>query len=125
MKYACIFLLAALLAACGGPRKPITSRTEALNDQRQLNVRVVKVYDCMLLNFPTESSHLIEVELVDLHEGDGRLTLPYDEWMMGAPPPKKGERLTITPSAWLRGDGKSKGKPMHGWKERKPDSFLR
>jgi hypothetical protein len=125
MKYAWVFLLIALLAGCGGPRKPVTSRAEALNDQRQLNVRVVKVHDCMLLNFPTESSHLIEVELLDLHEGSGRLTLPYDEWMVGAPPPKAGSRVTITPSAWMRGDGSSKGKPMHGWDERKTDPFLR
>lgn len=119
-------LFALLLAAsCGGPRQPIVSRDQAMRDQRQLNVRVIQVFDTIRLNFPTESSHLIEVELLDLHEGPSRLTLPYDEWMMGAPPPKAGVRLTIVPRDWVRGAGASKGKPMHGWSETKPDPFLR
>ena len=105
------------LAACGQPREPIVSRAQAEIDRRDLELRVIKPFDAVRLPYPTQSSHLIEVEIIagpkDLV---GRIvTLPYDEWAMGEPPPKAGAVLRTSPRRWVLGDGTSRGKPITGW----------
>jgi hypothetical protein len=112
----------ALLCACGGPRAPITSREQALHDQRRLDVRIVHVHDTLSLPYQTETSHLIEVKVLggadaaQVRDLKGRvITLPYDEWMVGAPPPRNGKRMNIAPADWVRRSTTSHGKPADGW----------
>ncbi len=117
-------LLLSLLAlvACGQPREPIVSRAQAELDRRDFQLRVVEPFDAMRLPYPTHSSHLIEVEII---EGPADLigrviTLPYDEWAMGEPPPKRGDLLRTSPRRWVLGDGTSRGKPFTGWEGTRP-----
>jgi hypothetical protein len=110
-------LLILTLVGCGQPRQPIVGRDEAESDRREHELRVIKAFDAIRLPYPTASSHLVEVEvLVGPPDRVGRVvTLPYDEWAMGGPPPERGQILRTTPRRWVLGDGSSRGKPFSGW----------
>lgn len=114
-------LLVLALAGCGQPRQPIIDRDQAEADRREFSLRVVEPFDTIRLPYPTRSSHLIEVEVLDgPPDLVGRIiTLPYDEWAMGEPPPRTGEVLRTTPRRWVAGDGSSRGKPFGGWEDRR------
>lgn len=122
MRWTAVLLASLLLTACGSPRKPIMTRDQAEQDRQELDLRVRDVYDAMQLPFPTQSSHLIEVEILAPPDRAGRiLTLPYDEWGMGGPPPPAGSRVTTSPRRWVVGDGSSKGRPLRGWNAGEPE----
>jgi len=111
----CMALL--VMAACGGPRQPIFNASQAAAEHRVLEVRIVAVFDAMKIPEFTQCSHLIEVAILSgAPEYDGHIiTLPYDEWAVGHPPPKPGTQLSIAPRQWLLSDPASKGRPMQGW----------
>ncbi len=115
-------LLVLALTACGASRSPTLSYQRASIDDRLLTMRVLKVTNAMDVPEPTsDTSHLIEVEIEAPIERHGeRITLPYNEWMVGRQPPRRGEIVMATPKYWIRGDGTSRGKPMHGWNEKRP-----
>lgn len=122
MRRVALVVAIVLLAGCGEPRQPIVARAQAEADQRELELRVVKAFDAMKLPYPTQSSHLIEVEVLAGPEDlVGRvITLPYDEWAMGEPAPKAGDVLRTSPRRWVAGDGTSHGKPFTGWDGTRP-----
>jgi hypothetical protein len=114
------FLVVCLLVAGCAPREPIISRDEAMKDRREFEVRILAVHDAMDISRPTETSHLVEVSVIGAAAGTpARLTLPYDEWAVGAPPPKPGAVLRITPAQWVRPSPTSTGRPREGWSERR------
>ncbi len=98
-----------LLAACGTARQPIVAVAAAAAERRPMTLHVQKVHETVRLAMATEAgiSHLIEVSVIDgPDDWRGRLvTLPYDEWQVGSPPPKRGERVTTSPARWVRGGG--------------------
>jgi hypothetical protein len=115
----CAFIAIILvLSACGEPRDPILTVDQVKKDRRQCDLRIVQVFDCLKVARPTETSHLIEVDVLDgASDLIGKhITLPYDEWMVGKPPPKVGERMKIAPADWVQKAVDSKGEPMGGWK---------
>jgi hypothetical protein len=117
-----ILVLFGLLAiGCGQPRTPIVAVEQAKDDRRKLEVEIVKVFDSMMVNRSTESSHLIEVKILEGPQDlvGKHLTLPYDEWMVGAAPPKEGKKLSMTPADWVRKSATSRGKPREGWETEK------
>jgi hypothetical protein len=112
---ACLLLL---LAACGGPRQPVLTADQAMAETRRLDVVVVQVFDAVTeVTGLTQGSHLIEVRVAGgAPEWEGRvITLPYDEWAVGRPPPARGTRLRLAPREWLVTDPASKGRPIDGW----------
>jgi len=118
------FALAAMtlvLTACGGPARPIVARDAAAAERQPMTLHVRGVWDAVDdVGFVTDPgiTHLLEVDVVDGPEGwvGQRLTLPYDEWAVGAPPPKRGETVTVSPARWVRGDGTSHGKSKDQWR---------
>ncbi len=105
---ACLPVLLAL-TACGTPRQPIITVTVAAEERRPMTLVIGKVFDTVKVPMSTEPgiSHLIEVVV-----GEGppdwsgrRVTLPYDQWQVGSPPPKPGDTVTTSPARWVRGGG--------------------
>lgn len=119
MRFALLFCLLVVLVACGVPRQPVLTADQAMAESRVLDLRVVKLHDAMTVKGLTQGSHLIEVEIYDgIPEYCGRIiTLPYDEWAVGGPPPAVGTRLHIAPRMWLVTASSSRGKPLVGWEE--------
>lgn len=117
----CLLVVLAL-AACSAPRQPPVPRDVALRDDRELELTVIKPWDALRLKGPSESSHVVEVEVLDgpAELVGKRLTLPYDEWMVGAPPPKAGTVLRTSARAWVARDRGSRGKPFSGWDDERP-----
>jgi len=109
-----------LLVGCGEPRYPTMPTEQAQIDDRPMRVSVLRVLDAMHVPRPTQGSHLIEVEVLDgpAQYRGRKLTLPYDEWSVGAPPPDEGSQLSITPAAWVVPAKGSKGKPLKGWEKK-------
>ncbi|MBA3685564.1 MAG: hypothetical protein H0W72_10045 [Planctomycetes bacterium] len=115
------FLLGTLmvLTACGDRvGQPMVPVEQARLDHRRIAMRILAVHRAERIAGPSAgASHLIEVECLG---GDGRpngtrLTLPYDDWNVGAPPPEPGTIVTTSPAAWLQRAPASKGVPREGW----------
>ncbi|HYE08032.1 MAG TPA: hypothetical protein VEL07_21115 [Planctomycetota bacterium] len=106
---AAMLVLVLLLAACGKARQPIVTVAAAAAERRPMTLHVQEVHDTVRLAMATEAgiSHLIEVAVVDgPDDWRGReVTLPYDEWQVGSPPPKRGANVTTSPARWVRGGG--------------------
>ncbi|MCS6970416.1 MAG: hypothetical protein RMM29_06485 [Planctomycetota bacterium] len=111
----------ALLAACAapGPRVPPWTRAQALAATEPLEVTIVRVWDTVrdAVREGREPgiSHIIEVEVRSGEQAGQRLALPYDEWNVGAPPPRAGRTLVIAPADWVRRAKDTRGRPFSGW----------
>jgi hypothetical protein len=112
-----LVLLGLLLIGCGQPRAPILQVEQVKDDRRKLTVEIVKVFDSMMVTRSTETSHLIEVKILEGPQDlvGKNLTFPYDEWMVGAAPPKERTTMTMSPAEWVQKSAKSRGKPVKGW----------
>lgn len=111
-----------LLAACGQPLKPRIGAEQAMGLHEPWTFRVLTVHDALQVKDPTPgATHLIDVEITAPPELAGRrCALPYDEWAMGAAPPKAGTVHTLAPRAWVAGDPRSRGRPMEGFNGTRP-----
>jgi hypothetical protein len=110
-----------VLAACNGPARPIIAKEAAAAAREPMTLRVRGVWDAIddIADVTDPGvTHLLEVDVLDGPEGwsGRRLTLPYDEWAVGEPPPKRGTTVTASPARWVRGDGKSRGKAKDAWR---------
>jgi hypothetical protein len=118
MRAAALLLSAAALAflgACTDTRVPPTARAVALSDNGVREVKIVKLWnqsgDRIGENDP-HISHYIEVDVLS-GEGAGKpLTLPYDTWNVGKPPPAVGTVVVMAPADWVRRDPVSQGRPF-------------
>jgi len=117
MRTVLVFMTLMVVAACGGPRQPILNNSQAAAERRVLDLRIVAVFDALNVPAFTQGSHLIEVKVLGgAPEYDGLIiTLPYDEWAVGRPPPTPGTQISIAPRQWLITDPGSKGRPLQGW----------
>lgn len=102
-----LLVLTLCLAACGGETrtKPLT-RGQAVAKTEVLEVKVIKVYDVVLdaLNHDREPgiSHYVEIEVLSGTSAGKTLTLPYDEWNVGSPPPAEDSTQVMAPADWVR-----------------------
>lgn len=120
------FLLVAIILTClsacsGGPRQDPTPSADAIHDIRVLRVAVVKVFDNRTRDY-TSDFHISHVVDVDVLDGPGdvsgqHLTLPYDEFNVGQPPPHAGDVVTMTPADWL---SRNRDRQMQRMLDRKP-----
>ncbi len=105
---ACLFALVAL-TACGTPRQPIVTVAVAAQERRPMTLLIEEVFDTVKVPMSTEPgiSHLIEVAVTDGPSDwiGRRVTLPYDQWQVGASPPQEGETVMTSPARWVRGGG--------------------
>ena len=115
-------LLAALvlLTACNNPRVPPIPRSEALRDTTVRQVRVVKVWDQVSDRMEADGdphiSHYIEVDVVGGQDDGKKLTLPFDAWNAGTPPPAVGTVITMAAADWVRPNAKGKtGRQFGSW----------
>lgn len=100
----CCTILA--LAACGdGPRQSVLDPAFAKRDKRALRIKVVKIYDNFSKDY-CDSPRISQVVDVDVLEGPPELlgkslSLPYDDFALGAPPPKEDEEVVMSPADWI------------------------
>lgn len=106
-----------LLAACASrPQAPVVSVDQAMTLTQALPLRVEAVFDALRLKEHVPgASHVVEVTVTGGPNAGRRMTLPFDEWMVGHLPPQTGTELTIAPRTWVAGDGSSGGRPMEGF----------
>jgi len=115
-------LLASILClvGCGGEArtKPL-NRSQAIAKTEVLEVKVVKVWDVVVdaLDHDREPgiSHYVEVDVLSGSSAGKQMTLPYDEWNVGGPPPEAGTTLVMAPADWVKRSKDSRGRPIGGW----------
>ena len=105
------------LAGCGGPVEIRVPAEQALTLTTPWTFRVTGIHDALKVREPTPgATHLIDITITGPPELAGKvLALPYDEWAMGAPPPRVGSVHTLAPRTWIAGNPKSRGRPMKGF----------
>ncbi|TVR13066.1 MAG: hypothetical protein EA401_07625 [Planctomycetota bacterium] len=101
----CLSLGLLILGACTGPREDVVPRDTALRWHDPLEVRVLNVYDGLHHSRDPQVSHIVEVEILESSQDRSmigrRMALPYDQWMAGGPPPKRGTVLVMRPAQWV------------------------
>ena len=108
-----------LLAGCSRQfRSPAYSKQQALAQTEVLEMRVVKVWNVVVdaLDHDREPGIAFYVE-VDVTSGSlagKQLTLPYDDWNVGKPPPPEGTIVTLAPADWVKRGRHSKGTAFPG-----------
>lgn len=110
-----------LLTSCGGVQtrtQPLT-RSQASARTEVLEMKIVEVWDVVAdaLDHDREPgiSHLIEVDVLSGSTAGKQLTLPYDEWNVGKPPPAEGSVVVGAPADWVKRGKDSRGRPFGGW----------
>ena len=105
MKYLLIVAAALLVVACGGPREDVVPRETALRWHDPMEVRILHIHDGLHHSRDPQVSHIIDVEVLESSENRSligrRLSLPYDQWMAGGPPPKRGSVIVMRPAQWV------------------------
>jgi hypothetical protein len=106
-----------MLVACGKPRGQLATLEEAQALRQPWTMHLDEVRDALSVRGPSDgASHLIEVTILAPEELAGqKRCLPYDEWAVGAPPPRAGQTLTIAPSTWVTNAAGSHGVPLGGF----------
>ena len=108
------------VSACGREaRTPPLSRSQAMARTEVLEMKVVKVWDVVAdaLDHDREPgiSHHVEVDVVSGSSAGTQLTLPYDDWNVGAAPPAIGTIVVAAPADWVKRAKDSRGRPHGGW----------
>lgn len=114
------FLLLLALAGCGNQsRTPPLTRAQAAARTEVLEMKIVKVWDVVsdALDHDREPgiSHCVEVDVISGSSAGKQLTLPYDEWNVGKPPPAVDSTVVAAPADWVRRGKDSRGRPFGGW----------
>jgi uncharacterized protein YceK len=115
MRLIAVLFMVLLLSGCDGPRTTVIPKADAMKDTRVLRVRIVHIYDNKDRDYDDELniSHVLDVDVLDgPDELIGKpLALPYDLFYTATPPPRVGEVVVTTPSAWVTRNpgGKSRG----------------
>jgi hypothetical protein len=99
----------ALTACGGGPREKVMPSDKAQQDRRAMRVKVIAAYQNDHMDYTNEPrvGWVVDVDVLAGPEyliGES-LTLPYDDFALGKPPPADGTELTITPADWMNPPG--------------------
>lgn len=113
-------ILAVALVGCGQEfRTPALNRQQALSQTEVLEMKVVKVWNVVTdaLDHDREPGigYYVEVDVLSGSNAGAKLTLPYDDWNVGKPPPAVGTRVIAAPADWVKRGRHSKGAAFGGW----------
>ncbi len=106
--------LSLCLAGCGNQaRTPPLTQAQALSRTEVLQMKIVKVWNVVTdaLDHDRDPSirYLIEVDVLSGSTAGQQLTLPYDDWNVGAPPPAEGSTVVAAPADWVKRSKNSRG----------------
>ncbi len=95
-----------LIAACATHARPKPlALDQAIRDRTAQRVRVVRVYDQderpIVRQAQATVTHYVEVQVAGVPDAGAYRMLPYDEFLVGQPPPERGTELTIAPADWV------------------------
>ena len=116
--------LLSLLAVCvialtgcgGGPRQDPVAYEHARQMRDPMTVEIVKSWDLIRWGTRVDNpsiTHLVELKVImgpSQFEGE-TITLPYDDFATGKPPPGPGTEMVMMPAMWVTGRGNAMGRP--------------
>jgi hypothetical protein len=100
-----IVTLALVMLGCSGPRTSVIDSRSAKADRRVMRVKIVERYNNARMEYTTEQRVGWVVD-VDVLQGPPELmgktmALPYDDFILGTPPPEIGTEVVMSPADWV------------------------
>ena len=97
-------------------RVPAYNRDQALVHTEPMELKIVKVWsvtgDALDHDRELGIDYYIEVDVVSGPQAGTKLSLPYDQWNVGKPPPTEGSIVVVAPSDWVKRAKDTKGRPF-------------